>query len=466
MKYIITESQYKTLIEDDDRLNRMAEKYLNTVFDNLTQVDTKFGSGFKFNDDNGYAILVSKTNDGKQLAIASPLVQGVTPMLNGLLDLDKRGVIKTIGKYCREALGIDYDYIRVWPIKIPGHDEDVISEVKRVEDFDEDYPDYVYSAIGVLPSKTNPNQIGVVFFNGPDFTLSDYREPEDSRPVYFLGPLGEFEFDSRDIHFNGKSPYVFGNKLSNSYYDKLFPLLKSKTTTSSEGDFTSDEIRESTKMAFPEYWEEETDDYTAGLRGIHTIGEKTDTDIDWSIMNFFDTKKEVKALINKKWNDEGSGDKIEWLSSVLRDDEGFLDKLLSIQWNSIKGGFENEIKALKNLTEMLEKSGIEFEYDVYPPGHKRDRYDSIDLTLKIQGEQPMALQIKPVTKTERMPNGDIKVYTYGMTNNYKRKDDLGYILYNKGNSFIIFKNKNYYVTPSSNGTQVIHKDKPFKVYKG
>jgi len=69
-------------------------------------------------------------------------------------------------------------------------DDSVISEVKKVEDFDEDYPDYVYSAIGVLPSKTNPNQIGVVFFNGPDFTLSDYREPQDSRPVYFLGPLG------------------------------------------------------------------------------------------------------------------------------------------------------------------------------------------------------------------------------------------------------------------------------------
>ena len=99
MKYIITESQYKTLIEDDDRLSRMAEKYLNTVFDNLTQVDTKFGSAYKFNDDEGYAILVSKTSDGKQLAIASPLVQGVTPMLNGLLDLDKRGIVKTIGKW-------------------------------------------------------------------------------------------------------------------------------------------------------------------------------------------------------------------------------------------------------------------------------------------------------------------------------------------------------------------------------
>jgi hypothetical protein len=454
------------LIEDDDRLNRMAEKYLNTVFDNLAQVDTKFGSGYKFNDDEGYAILVFKTHDGKQLAISSPLIQGVTPMLNGLLDLDKRGIAKTIGKYCREVLGIDYDYLRVWPIKIKGPDEDVISEVNRVEDFDEDYPDYNYTAVGVSPRTTNPNEIGVVFFNGTDFGKSEYRNPEGDRMVYFIGPLGEFEFDSRDVHYNGKSPFVFGNKLKNSYYDKLLPLMKSNKTSSSPTDFTSDEVRESIKMAFPEYWEDENDDYTAGIRGIHTIGEKTDTDVDWSIMNFFDTKREVKELINKKWDNEGSGNKIEWLSSVLKNDEGFLNKLLSIQWNSIKGGFENELKALKNLTEMLKKAGVEFEYDIYPPGHKKDRYDSIDLTLKIQGEEPMTLQIKPVTKTEKMPNGNIKVYTYGMTNNYKRKDGLGFIIYNKGNSFIIFKNKNYYVTPTSNGTQVIHKDKPFKVYKG
>ena len=111
-------------------------------------------------------------------------------------------------------------------------DDTIISEVKKVEDFDEDYPDYVYSAIGVIPSKTSPNQIGVVFFNGPNFTLSDYREPEESRPVYFIGPMGDFQFDSRDIHFNGKSPYVFGNKLSNVYYDKLFPLMKSNNVTS------------------------------------------------------------------------------------------------------------------------------------------------------------------------------------------------------------------------------------------
>jgi hypothetical protein len=340
----------------------------------------------------------------------------------------------------------------------------VISEIKRVEDFDENYPDYEYTQIGIRPSKNNPNQIGIVFFNGPEFNKSEYFEPETPRIVYFLGPLGDFEFDSRIVHTKGGSPYVFGNDLKNVYYDKLLTLMTLQDVPSTPSDFTSDDIRESLEMAFPEHWEDETDEYSGGIRGIHTIGEKTDTDMDWSIMNFFDTKKEVKSLINQKWIDEGSGDKIEWLSSVFRDDNDFLEKLLSIQWNSIKGGFENEIKALKNITEMLEKSGLKFEFDVYPPGHKRDRYDSIDVTLKIEGEEPMTIQVKPVSRTERMPNGDIKVYTYGMNNYYKSKENLGYIMYNKEGSFIIFKNKNYYVTPSGKGKEVIHKDKPFKVY--
>ena len=158
----------------------------------------------------------------------------------------------------------------------------VISEVIKVEDFDEDYPDYHYTQIGVLPSKNNPNQIGIVFFNGPEFNNSDYFEPETPRMVYFLGPLGDFEFDSRMVHIKGGSPYVFGNDLKNVYYDKLLPLMTSNNAQPSSSDFTSDDIRESLEMAFPEYWEDETDDYSAGIRGIHTIGEKTDTDIDWS----------------------------------------------------------------------------------------------------------------------------------------------------------------------------------------
>jgi hypothetical protein len=445
---------------DPNRILRMVNRFLDMTFDNMVRVDTKFGSGYKFDGDNQYQLNVVKNDSGElQLAISSSFIKNITSMF----DIDKFAASELIAEYCSDVLGMEFDFIRSWPISIPIKEE--ISEVKKVEDFDEDYPDYEYSQIGVLPKKDSDSQIGVVFFNGPDFNSSEYREPESPRMVYFIGPFGEFEFDSRMIKTNGKSPYVFGTDLKNVYYDKLLPLMKTKNVQPSSDDFTSDEILESLKNAFPDNWSEETEDTTAGLRGIHTIGEKTDTDIEWSIMNFFDTKQEVKSLINKKWKDEGSGYKIEWLSSVFKNDKKFLKTLLTKQWNSIKGGIENELSALKNLTDLLESTGVNFEYDVYPPGHKRDRYDSIDLTLKIAGEQPMTIQIKPVDKTERMPNGDIKIYTYGMSNSYKNKKDLGYILYNKGNSFIIFKNKNYYVTPAGKGREVIHKDKPFKVYK-
>lgn len=445
---------------DPNRVLRMVNRFLDMTFDNMVRVDTKFGSGYKFDGDNQYQLNVVKNNSGQlQLAISSSFIENITSMFG----IERREASELIAEYCSDVLGMEFDFIRSWPISIPIKEE--ISEVKKVEDFDEDYPDYEYTQIGVLPKKDSDSQIGVVFFNGPDFNSSEYREPESPRMVYFIGPLGEFEFDSRVIKTNGKSPYIFGNDLKNVYYDKLLPLLKTKMVTSSSNNFTSDEILQSLKIAFPDNWSEENDDSTAGIRGIHTIGEKTDTDIDWSIMNFFDTKDEVKSLINKKWDEEGSGNKIEWLSFVFKNDVKFLKNLLRIQWNSIKGGIENELKALKNLTDLLESSGVKFEYEVYPPGHKRDRYDSIDLTLKIDGEKPMTIQIKPVDKTEKMPNGDIKVYTYGMNNSYKNKKDLGYIMYNKSDSFIIFKNKNYYVTPLGKGREVIHKDKPFKVYK-
>ena len=458
MRYIITESQFEKLMETEDRTSGMVKRFLDMTFANMVRVGDEDGPGYKFGGDNQYQVKVRKNNAGElQLAISSSFVKNIMSMF----DVNKFEASELIGEYCSDVLGVEFDFTRIWPISI----NEEISEVTKVEDFDEDYPDYEYSRIGVLPKKDSESQIGVVFFNGPDFNSSEYREPETPRTVYFIGPFGEFEFDSRIIHTKGKSPYVYGNDLKNVYYDKLLSLMKVKDQKPTEGDFTSDEILESLKMAFPDNWFEEDGDSTAGIRGIHTIGEKTDTDIDWSIMNFFDTKSEVKNLINKKWNDEGSGDKIEWLSSVFQNDGKFLKTLLNKQWNSIKGGIENELLALKNLTDFLESNGINFEYEVYPPGHKRDRYDSIDLTLKIAGEQPMTIQIKPVDRTERMPNGDIKVYTYGMNNSYKNKKDLGYILYNKGNSFIIFKNKNYYVTPAGKGREVIHKDKPFKAYK-
>ena len=339
----------------------------------------------------------------------------------------------------------------------------VISEVDKVKDFDNDFPEYNYSSIGVLPNKSNPNKIGVVFFNGVVFNKSDYRKPERHRIISFDGPLGKFEFDSRNIQYNGKSPYVFGDRLNNIYYDRLFPLMSSTGNNQSSSDITSQDIRVALKMAFNEYWEDETEDYTAGLRGIHTIGEKIDDNSEtWSIMNFFDTR-EIPKLINQKWDKEGKGNKVEWLSSVFQNDNNFLNKLLTKQWVSVYNGFyKNEESTLSNLKKALEGQNVKIK--TYPVGHKMDRHGGVDVEIDMPGENPMTIQIKPVEKTEKLPNGDIKVYTNGMRNDYKSKKGLGFILYNKGDRFIMFKNKNYYVVPSSNGREVVHKDRPFKVY--
>ena len=49
-----------------------------------------------------------------------------------------------------------------------------------------------------------------------------------------------------------------------------------------------------------------------------------------------------------------------------------------------------------------------------------------------------------------------------MNNYYRNKKGLDYILYNKGDSFIIFNNRQYYVSDS--GNEVIHYTEPYEVY--
>lgn len=237
-------------------------------------------------------------------------------------------------------------------------------------------------------------------------------------------------------------------------------MVRTDTTQSNSDTFTGKDIEAALKMAFPNNWVAENENFTSGIRGIHTIGEKNNTDEDWSIMNYFDTKTEVKNLINQKWENEGVGNKVQWLSSVLQSDDDFLKKLLKIQWNSIKNGVENENKALDNLINELSGKNLDFEYEVYSPGHKKDRYEATDIKLMVRGKKPVTIQIKPYDKIEELPNGDIKVYTYGMRDSYKDKSNLDYILYNKGDNFSIFMNKNYNVDPESGGKVVIHKEKP------
>lgn len=352
----------------------------------------------------------------------------------------------------------------------------VISEVNKIENFDDDFPEYKYSSIGVVPSRLNPDMIGAVYFNGVVFGRSDYHIPEYRTLVSFNGSLGEFEFDSEIIKFNGKSPYVMGKNLNDIYYNKFYQLMTLKSNGKSSNDLSSQDIRDALKNAFREYWVEETPEFTSGLRNIESIGDYLKNEIDysgdttetWSLMNFFDTRN-IPKLINKKWKEEGYGDKVEWLENIFKNDKKFLKKLLDTQWRSVYSGFYvTEPSAIKKLKKMFKDEKLDATFETYRMGHIKDRKSGVDVEFKIKGDKrSRGIQIKPSSKIEYLNNGELKVFTNNMKNSYKNRNlypKLDYILYDMGNTFYLFRNSDYVVLPNTEGRQVIHSKPPAKVF--
>ena len=491
MKYIITESQYKILMEQQGEPTKCAKNYINFLFkESFGENGRVVGGGdlahWNYNipptiDDEEaydrfieYLKYVMDSNifdygpcENITFEDISPIIQ--TLYLNKIIEIqdsikvknnDDNKRFKDVMRRKRRQLYQSGGYLK---------------EVKKVhDDYSISNPVYEYKKIGIIPNTYNPNEIGYVFFNGVYGLKTDYLHPEENVMITFTGPMGDFKFDSRVVEQTKMgSPYIKRWVLNDKYYDRLLPLMVVKTPQQKPLDilsnkkndgFTKNEILSALEMAFPDNWVKGTNDYAAGLRGIHTIGKRNNTDEDWSIMNYFDTKREVKKLIDDKWEEEGFGDKIEWLSSVLKNDDEFLRTLLNVQWDSIKSGFENENRGLENILSSFKSLGDIIEYEVYPPGHKKDRYESTDITLKIDNKPPITIQIKPLTKLEKIKTGSYKVRTYGMKNSYKFNKNLNYIMYNKGDSFIMFDNKNYVVPDLSKGKEVIHMMEPYKVY--
>jgi len=337
-----------------------------------------------------------------------------------------------------------------------------IHEVAKDDNFDEGHPVYRYKDIKVRPNKWYPNKVGLIFFNGPVFQETEYETPERDRNVIFKGPEGELTIDSSLIKTsdNGKSIFLVGNDFIGSEYYKKFSDMMTPTT--SNLDFSSSDINDALKIAFNEYWKPEDREFSEGLRGIHTIGEKTGNEIeDWSIMNYFDTKKEVKSLIDQKWKKDGFGDKIKWLSNIFKTDDKFLEKLLEIQWNSIKNGIKTENEAILSIVNYLKGKGIEVDVEYYPPGHKKDRREGIDFTLRPKNKNSFTIQVKPLKKFEITDNNKIKIQTYGMKDWYKSLPKLDYIVYSDSPNFFFFRNSNYGVF--KDGSTVIHNDAPIDI---
>ena len=266
--------------------------------------------------------------------------------------------------------------------------DSVISEVNKVENFNEENPVYRYRDISVLRDDFRPNQIGSVYFMGVTYNGSEYVKPKKGVKVTFTGDKGDFTFNSNDIKITNTNPMIGVGDLTDDYKEKLIPYLKGKDKSSfsnnsinkekNKDKFTSVEIKRALERAFRDYWVEETDDTTSGLRGIETIGEylekemdyEGDTTEDWSVMNFFNTMT-IPELITKKWDNDGRENRrTDWLTGVFKNDTEFLNTLLKTQWSSLyKGIYKIESSALSKLKKAYKGA----EFITKQPGSKTDQ---------------------------------------------------------------------------------------------
>ena len=285
--------------------------------------------------------------------------------------------------------------------------------------------------------------------------------------VYLQGQGQEFELYSTDLKYDKAKRQISipmdifaeTNPKGDKFLFTAQPTLDvdpqvPKNIQSPDDVMKSHIIRMALSKAFPDNWKERDETFSPGLRGIHTIGEKMGNDESWSVMNYFDTKKEIKKMLYDKFMSEGGGDVTKWLVDTFKKDDEFVQKLVNRQWSSIKNGLETEDKVLKKL---IEKSGSN-NFMTFPAGSIMDRYNGIDVV--IDGK---SFQVKPLKDGKRNMDGDKKsytIYTYGMKD-YKGKP-VDYIAYVKDNGdYAIFNNSDYNVVSPSEVTHFGPPQKPF-----
>ena len=172
-----------------------------------------------------------------------------------------------------------------------------------------------------------------LYFNGLNITDGEVSG-HPRQIVYLEGPNSDYEFDAKyfDYYRNkntGRLPLFIFDK---EYPNEIDKLGFFKSTSTGNGEINSKTIREALKLAFPENWLERDKVFSAGLRDVYPIGDKTGDGETWSIMNFFDTKKEIHELLKKEWEKDGSPeDVIGWMVETFRNKSAFVQSLVDRQ---------------------------------------------------------------------------------------------------------------------------------------
>jgi hypothetical protein len=283
-----------------------------------------------------------------------------------------------------------------------------------------------YSFKTMKPWKNKSTGVWFVYFNNGEKIEGELETGLGDQLIFLSIGDKTYTTNSGDFRFsNGTgSIELIDFKLSNPGVDNvLFP----------KEQISSKQIIEVLSMAFPDNWEPETNYFTAGLRGIHTIGEKLGTNESWSIMNYFDTKNEIKEIMNQAYSKSKSKLSFTyWLVDELKYNDKFVKILVDRQWQSIDMGLKTE----KLAEEII--GGTE-DVKFYPPGSKMDRYNGVDMTI-----DNVNYQIKPLISYDEDTN---TVKTYGMRD-YQDKKMVNKILFVNIAKMLEFDNKKY--SPSFN----------------
>ena len=316
----------------------------------------------------------------------------------------------------------------------------------------------IKNLMGIILENDGLNSSSNFFFTRKKET-NDYITFENiDRP--FDGTIGEKVTLINEKNPDEKYEFTYGVDIMQSKFrgnEAYTKKVKTNNTNTTNFIQNSKFIRDSIEKAFPmgQYdWQEETDEYTKGLRGVYPLSQ----DDDWSVLNFFDTNPHRKESLYKLFLNSGKSNQKEWLINFLKGDSQELKDLVNKQRYAILKSDKSEVDAMSLITDnynLSQKKGI-----------KTDRYDGIDGTDNNTGETYQIKNVESVTENVDTNTGEIYWEVkgkYSRLKDYRIKTNLDNLAYYipEQKTVYVFGNQNYKVVSTD---LVYHYEEP-KIYK-
>jgi hypothetical protein len=308
----------------------------------------------------------------------------------------------------------------------------------------------------------------IVYINLPDNT-PDEREELYSRikssncdiVLYNNITDEKFTLTPNDIRItNSTYKKLYINK--SVYKEKIFPYLPK--IKQFEEFISSIPIKTALKRAFPSNWVEENDTHIAGVVGVLEI--KFNNPLKWSIVNFFNSKKDVIRLLKvflardylketKSFNENGistfkinyfyeKNGKIKentkdieesvilWMENLFKDIYSQdMEELVKIQTKSIIDGFNNELENAKRIQKIFH-----IGEKIYTPGYGTilDYKEGVDAIIG-----GITYQIKPFSEIKFTGDSIFVTIRGSNANTYKTKF-VNRMAFYSGKKLYVFKN--------------------------